>query len=157
MLRTGIRSRIALAVTWLSRSIVSTVTCQMGKKSSHHRSFSGAWVFINWHLAACIKFCTLASLHNWIYFCKIFLLLLCSSFMYTLTCSWLNWLIDNLPTIKECFQKDNFINVIIVENSILHESHTHTYRLVIHIYTLITNVRQGIYVRYNNIDICKFR
>lgn len=46
MLRTGIRSRIALAVTSLSRSIVSTVTCQMGKKtkkqkkktkkSSHH-------------------------------------------------------------------------------------------------------------------------
>lgn len=54
MLRTVISSRIALVVILLSRSTVSTVTCQIGgkkkKKCSHH-PFSGVWCVINCHLA----------------------------------------------------------------------------------------------------------
>lgn len=50
MLRTVISSRIALAVMLLSRSTVSTVTCQIGKKKSYH-PFSGVWCVINCHLA----------------------------------------------------------------------------------------------------------
>lgn len=98
MLTTEIRSSNALDGELLSTSIVSTGTC------AHPKLLINLIWKLYWMSCELISDIHtlapfLASLHRRMYFSNKFFLLLFSSLMYTFTCSWLNWFLDNFPTI----------------------------------------------------------